>query len=91
MSRQPSTDTDRLHAHGQLMLQLAGHLDNGQQVPCTGRNRDAWTSSNPEHIEFAAAQCLACPALRACREYVDAFPEPTGVWAATLPSERKNR
>ena len=89
MSRQPSTDTDRLHAHGQLMLQLAGHLDNGQTIPCTGRNRDAWTSDDPEHQEYAAAQCLSCPARRACRAYVTEYPEPSNsVWAGMTLTER---
>ena len=84
-------DVERLHAHGQLMLQLTGHLENGQRIPCTGRNRQAWTSEDPEHQEFAAAQCGSCPALRACRAYVDQFPEPVAVWAGKRPSERKKK
>ena len=92
MSRQPSTDTDRLRAHGQLMVTLSDLLDSGATIPCvTSRHRDAWTSDDPEHAEYAAAQCLSCPALRACREYVTEHPEPVGVWAGLLPVERKKK
>ena len=78
-------------AHGQLMGIVSGHLQNGQRVPCTGRNADCWTSPDPEHTEYAAAQCQACPLLRDCRAYINQHDEPAGVWAGLTPSERKNK
>lgn len=89
MSRLPANDPERRRAHGRLMSILADLLDSGRRIPCTGSNRAAWTAEDDrDATEYAAAQCLACSALQACREYVTAFPEPVGVWAGLLPTER---
>jgi hypothetical protein len=43
-----------------------------------------------DRAERAQRLCRSCPALAACRAYVDAAPgELHGVWAATTHSERK--
>ena len=93
MSREPAADHDRLRAHGQLMRQIAGHLDNGQAIPCTARNRDAWTAEDDlESTAFAVEMCRSCPALQACGDYVTEFPEPSNsVWAGLTLADRNER
>ena len=85
-------DLDQQRAHGQLLQVLALHTEAGQPVPClTDRHAGAWISDDPESMEYAATRCLACPAVQDCRAYVDAHPEPAGVWAGATPAERKRK
>lgn len=48
-------------------------------------------SYQPTHpqVHEARAVCARCPVLEACARYVEANPQPDGIWAATTPSERR--
>jgi hypothetical protein len=75
----------RFDALGRLMGAIADVVDAGGQVPCLNEDRGhLWLSENPEAVQEAAHACLTCPALEACRSYVTAWPEPSGVWAGRV-------
>lgn len=64
-------------------------------TPTTGRTPMRGTvhiggteMTRAERIERARAVCTACPVLDDCAVYIKRFPEPEGVWAATIPEER---
>jgi hypothetical protein len=67
------TAQDRLHG---LISDLA---DQGEPVPCTGR--DEWISEAPAAREAAAWGCQRCPVLAACRAAADEIRPTAGVWA----------
>lgn len=80
-------DADRLRAHADLMGHLGWLTLHGAAIPCLVR-RDVWTASDDTSQQAAARACLDCPALAACRAYVDTYPEPEGVWAGQTPKQR---
>jgi hypothetical protein len=53
------------HDLTQALLQLA---EQGEPLPCQGRQRDRWTSEDRHEREWAASVCvtLACPVLDQC-------------------------
>lgn len=40
-------------------------------------------------IEIAKRVCRLCPVLEECRAYVAMYPQDEGIWAATIPEERR--
>ncbi|MGP5197211.1 WhiB family transcriptional regulator [Arthrobacter rhombi] len=48
----------------------------------------AWTADSADEQRLAAFACRGCPVLEACAAYVEAFPEPAGVWAGTTERDR---
>lgn len=45
--------------------------------------------SKKEQIEAARNVCRSCTVLEECAAFVKRYPEPEGVWAATIPEERR--
>lgn len=65
------------------------HLaDQGQPIPCRGRYYPLWTSDDHDDQEQAATGCWTCPALEACRTYIDGNPERAGIYAGLRPTDR---
>ncbi len=84
---QENARNDALH---RLMASLFEHEQAGELVPCVDPRRGhLWVSQHHTEQEAAAHGCASCPALASCRAYVTAHPEPAGVWAGVIPSERK--
>jgi hypothetical protein len=80
----------RSTAHGALMGVVSDLREMGEPVPCTKRERShLWLSEDPAEQEAAALGCVSCPALAACWRYVDAHPEPSGVWAGARPAQQR--
>jgi hypothetical protein len=78
-------DTGRADALGRLMGAIAEMVDAGEIVPCLNEERAyLWLSEDPEAQRAAALGCRGCPALDACRTYVIAWPEPSGVWGGRV-------
>lgn len=86
----------RLAALGLLMADISRHQENGEPVPCVDPAvGHRWLSDDRQEQEAAAHGCLTlCPAFAACESYVNAHPEPTGVWAGVYreqtPLRRKH-
>lgn len=81
MSRQD----ERMIALGQLLAAVRQQIDHGEIVPCLVEARShLWISEDQEAQRAAAFGCASCPALEACRSYVTAWPEPSGVWAGRV-------
>jgi hypothetical protein len=81
---------DRLAGLNRLFTALQQAGERGELVPCTVIERaHLWLSEDPEEQQAAAHGCVSCPALTACWEYVSAHPEPSGVWAGSLPGRKR--
>ena len=92
MSRNPAAlDPEQQRSLDNLYSAAADLGQSGSPVPCTRSNWAAWTADDPESQAFAAAHCGGCPLLSMCRAHIDRWPEPAGVWAGKLPSERKSK
>lgn len=77
---------NRLEALDQLMTAIFGHETRGHHVPCVDPKRGhMWLSDDVELQEAAVHQCRSCPALDACRAYIEQFPENGGTWAGRAP------
>lgn len=78
-------DNGRTDALGRLMGAIADMVDEGEVVPCLNEERGhLWLSEDPDAMQAAALGCSTCPALEACRSYVTAWPEPSGVWGGRV-------
>lgn len=89
MARTPDKTPDRDRAHGRFIAGITNRIDSGEHIPCTHEQHGRWwTSDQPRDQEAAAWLCGGCPALDACRSYVDAHPERSGVWAGRPPLEK---
>lgn len=42
-----------------------------------------------DQVELAKTVCRSCPVLDECAAFIKKYPEGEGVWAATLPEERR--
>jgi hypothetical protein len=74
--------TTRLDALDSLMATIFSHQTQGEHVPCVDQERGhLWLSEDRDAQEAAIHGCKACPALMACRRYVEEFPETAGTWA----------
>lgn len=91
VSRPKKANQDaRSAALERLMGAIFEHEQAGEPVPCVNPRRGhLWLSEHQANQEAAVHGCGACPALDACRTYVTAYPEPSGVWAAMVPTDRK--
>lgn len=76
-------ELERAIAHDALTTTVAG-----TRPPCVRWPDAGWISDDLAAQLEAAALCAHCPALAPCRAYVDEHPEPSGVWAGTLPPRR---
>lgn len=47
------------------------------------------TMKKKAQIDLAKSVCRLCPVLSECRAYITVYPEDEGIWAATLPEERR--
>ena len=83
-------ERERWTAHSLLMATIDDLREAGEPAPCTKRDRShLWLSEDPAEQEAAALGCVSCPALAACWRYVDAHPEPCGVWAGARPARQR--
>ena len=89
--RPREVDAARAVGHARLLAAVQANLTIGERVPCIEDPEGGWTSGNAEAAQRAAALCEICPALAACRAYIDAHPEPAGVWAGLTASARHPR
>ena len=62
--------------------------ESGRPTPCIASRTGWWTSDDPRDLARAAAECVTCPVLTLCREYVAENPEPAGVYAGLVPLDR---
>ena len=77
--------TTRADFHARLLM-LA---EAGRPTPCVGsRHNGWWTSDLPEDAARAASECQTCAVLTLCGSFIDANPEPAGVYAARTPLDR---
>lgn len=64
------------------------------EVPCRGGGAEAWwpEKKDVQSLGTLAAidACRACRARIACRDYALAADERFGIWAGTLPEERRD-
>ena len=82
----------RLQALDRLMSEIHRLDEGGQSAPCIEPSRGHWwLSEDREAAEAASHACGVCPALAACRRYVEEHPEPAGVWAGALPRQFNQR
>lgn len=87
-----TTQRERLRstAHSRLMATIFELREVGEPTPCMNRERShLWLSEDSSEQEAAALGCVSCPALAACWRYVDAHPEPVGVWAGARPAAQR--
>lgn len=85
MSR--SAARSRFVAHSLFMGALSEACDAGERIPCVGEP-ETWTSDHAELQEAAIHGCGVCDQFTACKRYVTAFPEPSGVWAGMTPKQQ---
>lgn len=72
----------RLVALDRLTAAIYRLREDGEQVPCVDPERgNLWLSEQREEQEAAIHGCKSCPALTACRRYIEEFPESAGTWA----------
>ncbi|HEY5843532.1 MAG TPA: WhiB family transcriptional regulator [Mycobacterium sp.] len=57
-------------------------------APCTGSNRDWWTSDDNDERTAAAFHCASCPVLGLCAAYADDARESHHVWAGVDRGKR---
>ena len=86
--RPREVDAARAVGHARLLAAVRRELVAGLRIPCIEDPDGGWTSSDPEATLRAAERCEACTALAACRSYIEAHPEPAGVWAALTATAR---
>lgn len=80
---------NRLEALSELMESIHTSVESGHHVPCVDPDRGHWwLADDRDLIEAAVFQCSTCPVSDRCRAYVEAHPEPAGVWAGIKPSIR---
>lgn len=86
-----AVDPARAAAIGRLLDDLERIEGRGLWVPCRAGLLDpaAWVSEDEDTARTAASACAGCPALEACRAYIDDHPEPAGVWAGTTAKQRR--
>ena len=74
-------------------LRLAAAVDEIRPAPCQTSDAEAWWPARNELDEFAAQMavdaCSVCGARDSCLAFALAADEREGIWARTLPSERK--
>ncbi|MFJ2354491.1 WhiB family transcriptional regulator [Frigoribacterium sp. NPDC087798] len=68
----------RTAAHAYLLDAVAS---SDRPVPCVEDPSGGWTSDVPAQKAAAAEKCYTCPVLEQCAAYIEAWPEPCGVWA----------
>lgn len=84
--------TGRLGELDRLMSEIHREVEAGERVPCVDPQRGHWwLSEDREQAEAASHACGTCPALAACRRYIEQHPEPAGVWAGVLPRQFNRR
>lgn len=77
-------------------LRLTSLLDSlgDEDVPCRGSDPEArWPDGKAltsDSTAFAIDGCRRCPAAAACLDYALAADERYGIWAGTLPDERRS-
>lgn len=84
-------ESARAIALSRLDAVIGKELEAGQRIPCVSADWELWTSEHSDDLREAADACQWCPALDACRRYVDQYPEKSGAWAGTVPSERTRK
>lgn len=84
-------DAARAVGHARLLAAVRRELAAGLRVPCIENPSGGWTSGDPDETLRAAELCGSCPALAACRSYIEAHPEPAGVWAGLTANARHPR
>ena len=61
-----------------------------RRVPCQHPTRGAlWFATQPAEQAAAVEGCRVCPVLDPCRTYALTASEPSGVWGATTPTDRR--
>jgi WhiB family redox-sensing transcriptional regulator len=74
-------------------LNLAAVVDEIGAVPCRTSDPEAWWPDKGDVDGFAARMaldaCSVCAARPACLSYALAADESEGIWAGTLPEERR--
>ena len=79
--------------YGRLAVALAEIADQGERLPCQGRDRDLWTSDSKADREAATYRCAGCPVIGLCRDVIEATPKARRwfVWAGRdwTPSPKK--
>lgn len=75
-------------AHAQLIAATLDRLEDGQDIPCTGPDRRAWTLDREADMGHAVDRCHSCPVLEPCAAYALAHAEPAGVWGGLTPARR---
>lgn len=70
---------EAIRAWHHLGAALADLTDAGRTTPCS-TDPDPFTSDDVHQRREAAAACVACPALTACRTFADHQGEAFGVW-----------
>ncbi|MCR6494237.1 hypothetical protein [Cellulomonas sp. P24] len=79
--------TTRAEFHTRLVvLAEAGH-----PTPCVATRTSWWVSDLPDDQARAVAECTTCAVLGLCGSFIDANPEPAGVYAARTPIDRNPR
>ena len=76
--------TTRAVFHARL-LALA---DLGRPTSCVATRTSWWVSDLPDDQARAVAECQTCTVLALCGSFIDANPEPAGVYAARTPLDR---
>ncbi|WP_363321879.1 WhiB family transcriptional regulator [Arthrobacter burdickii] len=84
----PSIDSRRGAAHRAFLAVVEGAIRAGGVVPCVSDGA-GWLSSVAAEQEKAARECRRCPALAACWQYENDYPERSGVYAGRTENERK--
>lgn len=82
-------EADRSIALSRLTAVIGQSLEVGERIPCLSSEPDLWTSEDLDDLREAAKACAWCPALTACKRYIDQFEEISGVYAGLTPTERK--
>ena len=74
-------------------LLLGRVLADAGRVPCQNGDAEAWWPVGNEgsqvRTRMAVEACRRCPARQPCLEYALAADERFGIWAGTLPDERR--
>lgn len=75
-------------ALAELIARTLGHMETGDDIPCTGPDRRAWTLDREADMGHAVDQCHRCPVLTDCAGYALTYAEPAGVWGGLTPNRR---
>lgn len=89
--RPREVDAARAVGHARLLAVVRASLAAGLRVPCIEDPEGGWTSGDAEAVQRAVDLCDSCPALAACHAYIEAHPEPAGVWAGMTANARHPR